>query len=186
MKKIILTLAVLLGTFSAQATTLLIENYCLQARVRILHIMIMKPGNPSSECYFTFPTNNPDYFMIDPMDSFTITDGVMNNFQFPFLNVYPFSGNVTFISGSITSLPLPPAANDPANAIVDRYQFRSMRFQLDNAWAEGMVADYNPSGSGYYEDTGSYTGVFNLLPGSPPYTVDYVKVGSIYWFSFND
>ncbi|HLV46893.1 MAG TPA: hypothetical protein VKY32_07620 [Flavobacterium sp.] len=179
MKKLILTLAVLLGTFSAQATTLFIENYCSQARARILHMMLVGPGG---ECHFDVSLN-PNYFVIDPMDSFTITDGLMGNFQFPFLDVFPFSGNVYF-SNPAMSLPLPPAGNEPPNAIVDRYQFMSMRFWLDNAGTEGMSADYNASG--YYEDTGSYTGVFNSLPGNPPYTVDYVKVGSIYWFSFND
>ena len=179
MKKIILTLAVLLGTFSAQATTLLIENYCSQARARILHMMVAGPGGG---CHFDISTT-PNYFVIDPMDSFTITDGLMLNFQFPFLNVYPFSGNVTF-SNPAMSLPLPPAGDEPPNAIVDRYQFMSMRFWLDNASADGMVADVNALG--YYEDSASYSGVFNSLPGNPPYTVDYVKVGSIYWFSFSD
>src|SRR5690606_38673291 len=92
MKKLILTLAVLLGTFSAQATTLLIENYCSQARARVLHMLV---GSPGGECYFDISTN-PDYFVIDSMDSFTITDGLMGNRQFLFLDVFPFSGNVYF------------------------------------------------------------------------------------------
>lgn len=169
MKQIILTLAVLLGTFSAQATTLLIENYCSQARARILFMMIAKPGG--GQCNFQVPGTNPGYFMIDPMDSFTITDGVMNNFQFPFLNVYPFSGNVLCFS----SFPLMPvdSLNSP-----DRYRFMSMRFELDNTSIMSFLADP-------ITETGSLSGTFSL-PGNPPYTVDYARLGSIYWFSFND
>src|SRR5690606_33811259 len=173
MKKIILTLAVLLGTFSAQATTLFIENYCSQAKARILHMVV---GGPGGECYFDISTN-PNYFVIDPMDSFTITDGLMGNRQFPFLNVFPFSGNVYFPNPAM-SLPLPPTTDDGFPATT-RYQLHSMRFWLDNAWAEGMLIDLT-------SDTGSYTGVFNSLPGNPPYTVDYFRLGSTHYFSFSD
>lgn len=173
MKKIILTLAVLLGTFSAQASTLFIENYCTQARARILHMMVVGPGG---ECHFDISTT-PNYFVIDPMDSFTITDGVMGNRQFPFLDVFPFSGNVYF-SNPAMSLPLPPTTDNGFPATT-RYQLYSIRFLLDNAWAEGMSTDLT-------SDTGSYTGVFNSLPGNPPYTVDYARLGSIHYFSFND
>jgi len=173
MKKIILTLAVLLGTFSAQASTLLIENYCTQARARILHMMVVGPGG---ECHFDISTT-PNYFVIDPMDSFTITDGVMGNRQFPFLDVFPFSGNVYF-SNPAMSLPLPPTIDDGFPATT-RYQLYSIRFLLDNAWAEGMSTDLT-------SDTGSYTGVFNSLPGNPPYYVDYFRLGSTHYFSFSD
>src|SRR5690606_33888784 len=143
-------------------------------------MVITKPGG---QCDFQFPGTQPDYFMIDPMDSFTITQGLLGIFLCPFLDVFPFSGNVYF-SNPAMSLPLPPAGDAPADALVDRYQFRSRRFWLDNAWPEGMSADVNALG--YYEDSASYSGVFNSLPGNPPYTVDYVKAGSIYWFSFSD
>ena len=168
MKKIILPLAVLLGTFSAQASTLLIENYCSQARARILYMVITKPGG---QCEFQFPGTNLDYFMIDPMDSFTITDGDILNFQFPFLNVYPFSGNVSCLSpGSL----IPVSLNSP-----DRYRFMIMRFLLDDAQIWSFSADM-------ITETGSLTGAFDFLPGNPPYYVDYFRLGSTHYFSFSD
>jgi|SRR5690606_17143070 len=176
MKKLFLGLV--LGTlFSANATTLVIENNC-QTYVCIQDIETNKLNGVSYEFFYGICN-----FSIDSGDVFQITDGDLSNFQFPFLNVWPFAGNVmeeTATGSTVMTTSLPPSGNStPGN---DRYQLYSFKYQLKTGNGTGFSPEIV---NGNLVDNGGDTGLY--FPGQPTeYSVTYFKLGSIYLFSFED
>lgn len=186
MKKLFLSLGLALGTLlNANATTLVIENNC-HTYVCIQDIETNKLNGVNYEFFYGICN-----FSIDSGDVFQITDGDLSNFQFPFLNVWPFAGNVweeTVVGSTLAPLPLPSVGNAiPQNT---RYQLYSFKFELKGAGGTGFSPDTHPdpnlAAQGFLVDDAYYSGIYHFLPGQPEYDVTYFKMGSIYLLSFND
>lgn len=178
MKKIFI-ICFLLVSFTNYASTLVIENTC-QGTLRILHMRATLGNNHYD--YF-YPNNNPNYCQINSMDVLEISDITALNRQFPFLDVFPFSGNVRDTNGNVATLPLPTTI-DNSPIPTTRFQLASMRFQVDGDWATGFSLPYDYVGN--YVATEIFTApfVYNGIPGNPSYYADYMRFSSIYYISF--
>jgi len=184
MKKILLSLGLTLGTlFSANATTLVIEINCqTYVCINMIQTNVVNGVNyvfladVSNLCMFVVDGNGYTYYA---------TDGDANNFQFPFLNTFPFSGYVYEGPGSIplplATFPLPVVGfGDDDN----RYQFNYMKFQLKGANGNG----FGPSGgiyAGTDSDTLSPPGTY-YSPAGLEYEASYFFLMGIHYFEFND
>jgi|SRR5690606_5768491 len=181
MKKIILPLAVLLGTFSARASQIVIENN-LPLDVCIQMFSAVNPSIDAQTANYEFVQPYDCFFQIASMDTFYFTNGQSSNMQFPFVIGFPYLGNVTGYGGT---LPLPPTADDsPQNTSGERYVFEYMKFRVEGGRDTGFgpVDDYNNDPFG---NQAHYSSTLPQLPTNPTYSVDFVRMGDLYYFGFN-
>ena len=181
MKKLFLSLGLALGNlFSANATTLFIENQCQN----YVCIYMITTNTINGVCYtYVADANNQCGIYINPNDSYHITDGDPGNVQFPFLNEPPLSGNV-LVGPGITDdledadLPIPPIGdwNSP-----DRYRFEYMKFTVKGANGDGFGFNNPPYDNSFGPETYDYV----AFPGEQ-YTVDYTSFLGYYYFLFED
>lgn len=184
MKKLFLSFSLALGTlFSANATTLVIENQChTYVCINMIQTNVVNGVN----YVFLADVSNLCMFVVDGNgDTYYATDGDATNFQFPFLNTFPFSGYVYEGPGSIplplATWPLPYIGDWPINTS-DRHQFNYMKFQLKGAGGDG----FGPSGGIYTgEDSWNDTGTY-YSPAGEDYEVTYFAVFGMYYFNFDD
>ena len=192
MKKLFLSLGLALGTmFSVNATDLVIENQC-HTYVCIQSIQTSTLNGISYEYY-----NGLCGFSVNGGGTiFHISDGNINNYQFPFLNVWPFTGNVmeeTTGGSTVAMLPLLSTSdneclNCPPNFLpaTERYQLRGIKFQLNGASGTGFGPLYDYVIQQPMEDNANFTGIYNYLPGMPQYEVTYFHIFEKYYFLFED
>lgn len=182
MKKLFLSLGLALSTLlSTNATTLVIENNC-HTYVCIQVIETAPISGVNYEYY-----DGPCGFAVDSNDVFEISDGMGTNRQFPFLNMGPFNNTTVMeeTTGGSTGaiLPLPPTT-DNGYPGTTRYQLQNMKFQLKGANGIGIAP--NNAGGVIMNDYAYITGTYVYLPGTPQYEVTFMRMGSVYYFSFND
>src|SRR5690606_18763437 len=125
MKKVALISCFLLGLNISSAATLIIDNSS-SGNVQIPFIQTVKLDynyNVISDISF-YGTVSNNWISISSGNSYSITDNISNNFQFPFLNQYPFIGQVN------TPLPL-PVTNDNLNPSSERYILSLFRFGMN-------------------------------------------------------
>src|SRR5690606_15242212 len=181
MKKLFLSLGLALGTLlNANATQLVIVNNC-HTYVCIQSIQT-STINGINYAYVNDSPINSCEFIIDSGDTYHISDGDTSNHQFPFLNIWPFAGNVYQGPGSIplplAILPLPPAGTASPN----RYQFNYIKFIIKGANGNGFGENNN---SGTDNSTLTPPGTY-YSPAGEPYYATYMKLSDIHYFEFSD
>ena len=182
MKKLFLSLGLALGTiFSTNATTLVIENNCVTDVC--IYMIQTNTVNGVSYVFIPDPTDLCGIYVPANGGSYYITDGDATNFQFPFLNEPPLSGNVLEGPGQtanlpVASLPLPPIDdwNSP-----DRYRFEYMKFTVKGASGAGIGFNNPP----YSDNLPPETFDYDIFPGEQ-YSVQYVSFFGNYYFLFDD
>lgn len=103
------------------------------------------------------------------------------------MNVYPFSGNVLQGPGLTSQLPLAtlplPFTTDITNNSPTRFQFEYIKYQIKGRTGG---TGFGPSsiGGGFYQEMASYNDILDLFNPPIPYSVDFIRTGSIYYFSF--
>lgn len=193
MKKLFLSLGLALSTLlSTNATTLVIENNC-HTYVCIDMIQTTEVNGVS----YSFLVDSTCMFVVDGNgDTYYATDGDANNFQFPFLNTFPFSGYVLEGPGQtsnlpLATLPLPYIGDWPINTITqsDRHQFEYMKFTIKGAYGDGFGPELRGepvlAAQGYLKDDANHIGSY-YSPAGEDYEVTYFAMFGIYYFNFDD
>lgn len=193
MKKLFLSLGLVLGTLlNANATQLIIENYC-HTYVCIGMIQTTEVNGVN----YSFLADSTCMFVVDGNgDTYYATDGDTTNFQFPFLNTFPFSGYVLEGPGQtsnlpLATLPLPYIGDWPINTITqsDRHQFEYMKFTIKGAYGDGFGPNPHPvpalAAQGYLRDNANHTGSY-YSPAGMDYEVTYFAYEDLYYFTFSD
>lgn len=182
MKKYILTLFTL-ATLNLSASTMVIENHTPGA----VCIQMMSTNTLNGINYFYIDQDTHCQFTIESMDVFEVTDFTSQNRQFPFLDVYPFSGNVLQGPGLTSQLPLAtlplPFTNDNGDNSPTRFQFEYIKYLIKGRTGG---TGFGPSSIGgvFYQEMASYNDTLDLFNPPIPYSADFIRMGSIYYFSF--
>lgn len=174
MKKTLFSLLLTISFSSIQATTLIIDNSS-NGNVKIPFIQTVKLDynyNVISDISF-YGTVSNNWISISSGNSYSITDNISNNFQFPFLNQYPFIGQVN------STLPL-PVTTDNSYPSSERYILSLFRFAMNDYLAYSF-STHNVNTNIYDENV---VRTFPYQGGGSTFDVAYARFFSYYTIIF--
>lgn len=174
MKKTLFSLLLTISFSSIQATTLIIDNSS-SGNVKIPFIQTVKLDynyNVISDISF-YGTVSNNWISISSGNSYSITDNISNNFQFPFLNQYPFIGQVN------STLPL-PVTTDNSYPSSERYILSLFRFAMNDYLAYSF-STHNVNTNIYDENV---VRTFPYQGGGSTFDVAYARFFSYYTIIF--
>lgn len=180
MKKLFLSLGLALGTmFSTNASELIIINHCYT--YLCVQMIQTSTVNGVNYAYLNEVPFDSCELLIPGGTVFHLSDGLPGNVQFPFLNVWPFTGNVLQGPGQTANLPIATLPLPPTNNENERFRFQYMKFRLKGGYDDGFGYNGNLGGNGPYSSTGTYH-----TPPGEPYEMFYVWYSGIHYFEFTD
>lgn len=174
MKKVALISCFLLGLNISSAATLIIDNSS-SGDVQIPFIQTVKLDNNYnviSDISF-YGTVSSNWISVSSGNSYSITDNISNNFQFPFLNQYPFIGQVN------STLPL-PVTTDNSYPSSERYILSLFRFAMNDYLAYSF-STHNVNTYNYDENV---IRTFPYQGGGSTFDVAYARFFSYYTIIF--
>lgn len=174
MKKVALISCFLLGLNISSAATLIIDNSS-SGNVQIPFIQTVKLNNNYnviSSISFN-GTVGSNWISISSGNSYSITDNLSNNYQFPFLNQYPFIGQVN------STLPL-PVTTDNSYPSSERNILSLFRFAMNDYLAYSF-STHNVNTNIYDENV---VRTFPYQGGGSTFDVAYARFFSYYTIIF--
>lgn len=174
MKKVALISCFLLGLNISSAATLIIDNSS-NGDVKIPFIQTVKLDynyNVISDISF-YGTVSSNWISISSGNAYSITDNLSNNYQFPFLNQYPFIGQVN------TTLPL-PVTSDNSYPSPERYILSLFRFAMNDYLAYSF-STHNVNTYNYDENV---VRTFPYQGGGSTFDVVFARIFSYYTIIF--
>src|SRR5690606_8101851 len=174
MKKVALISCFLLGLNISSAATLIIDNSS-SGNVQIPFIQTVNLDNNYnviSDISF-YGTVSSNWISVSSGNIYSITDNLSENYQFPFLNQYPFIGQVN------STLPL-PVTTDNSYPSSERYILSLFRFAMNDYLAYSF-STYNVNTNIYDENV---IRTFPYQGGGSTFDVAYARFFSYYTIIF--
>lgn len=174
MKKVALISCFLLGLNISSAATLIIDNSS-SGNVQIPFIQTVNLDsnyNVISSISF-YETVGSNWISVSSGNIYSITDNLSGNYQFPFLNQYPFIGQVN------STLPL-PVTTDNSYPSSERYILSLFRFAMNDYLAYSF-STHNVNTNIYDENV---VRTFPYQGGGSTFDVAYARFFSYYTIIF--
>jgi hypothetical protein len=174
MKKTLFSLLLTISFTSIQATTLIIDNSSSgNVQIPFIQTVNLDSNNNVISSISFYGTVSNNWISISSGSVYSITDNLSNNYQFPFLNQYPFIGQVS------TTLPL-PVTNDNLNPSSERYILSLFRFAMNDYLAYSF-STHNVNTYNYDENV---VRTFPYQGGGSTFDVNYARFFSYYTIIF--